>query len=470
MRTLTALLLLAGLAMAIPFRKGGSWQWRIVDPNTGTQTYRLAKVVDSTGSDSGSIWTLLIADSTSQKTWDTASILVRPDNSQRWWKPSARLPWDPEPWNGQMEQFTTIGWGMAWAAANGLGSFSIVPATVGWPTLSTTVGWPWPLMSVGQPEGNSVIDLPMEEFDSALGWARARFETRTSIATVDWILSTKDGKILSPARRDTLRKMLLPSIGSNWLWEVHTSHASSSGWSTAGGVVGIAPTVATDTFRRLSWTFSGFPPDSAGWMRASVLATMDSGTTQGGSTMLLLRWNPLTGQRAASSARFDPDLSDGFWSDWADSAGPNLFRRGSFSYNSVLTSEATIESYRQIRLSGGLDSAFSGDLFKGYNENFTNSTVTIRLLQKDGTLVRTGTDGIRVDRRTTGLLTLSSLSNLRQELSTHPTSIVRVTDLSGRTHAFPASEAMTYLGNRHGIVQVDVLDGAFKTSGRLFLP
>ena len=73
-------------------------------------------------------------------------------------------------------------------------------------------------------------------------------------------------------------------------------------------------------------------------------------------------------------------------------------------------------------------------------------------------------------RRISHRLSLNSVSSLRQELSTHPTSIVRVTDLSGRTHSLPASEAMTYLGNRHGIVQVDVRDGVFKTSGRLFLP
>jgi hypothetical protein len=461
---LAATLFLASLACsAIPLRKGASWQWRRVDPTHGPVVSRIAKVVDSVGCDSGSLWTLIFSDSTNQQTWDSCSILERRDGTRRWWSTPfiGQLPWDPEPWNGDTFQEATTGWGMAWAEANGPSlSYSIQnPGSNSW--VWSFAGWPWPLMELDLFEGYSAINLPAQEMDPNLGWSRGKF------GEVEWILSWKDGVKLPASSRDTLRRMRLPREGSAWWWDIRST-GSAPAFPPASTNYG--QTLGWDSVHTLGWKFLALPPDSEGWARATVAAAWDSGKPGSKDTLLDLRWNPTTGQRGPISRAFDPGLGDGFWEAWWDSVDGTGRTRGTYAFNYPMTGyKSDRHSYARLRTAGGLDSSVTID--DGGTDGITGGTDTwIRLLSVDGTPVRAATDGIARGVAGSGMHPFASLADLRRELSKHPRASVRIDDPSGRTATLPVPEASRSLSTRHGLILLELRDGAFRATGRLILP
>jgi len=64
----------------------------------------------------------------------------------------------------------------------------------------------------------------------------------------------------------------------------------------------------------------------------------------------------------------------------------------------------------------------------------------------------------------------ASLADLRRELSKHPRASVRIDDPSGRTATLPVPEASRSLSTRHGLILLELRDGAFRATGRLILP
>jgi len=407
------LCLLASLAGAIPLHNGASWQWRLENPNVDTTKFRVAKVTDSGSHDSGTVWTLAIADSLHSTAWDTAKILARRNGTQRWLHACGRLPWDPDPWDGK-----AFSWSMYGTPTLPLDAVWGIGSVGRWEwTSSSSLAYGYTVKVDGSRvvsggEGNYTDDwLPREERDSVLGWTRGWFRG------FDWVITAKDGQKLSPTSRDTLRRMALPAVGSTWKWEV-LSYPKVT-WTDTVVVRSV-----------VSWKILERQGDSLGWVRALVRQqTVDSANRTTFDSTLSMRWQPTTGRRLPHSS-----IGDGFWFDWTDSLSASGAVRSNSSGNGGGSTPDYTDYYGSSMLrmlpSGGLDSfkTVTGSVQPRFITMQQESWLVVRLLEHDGVKVREPSVAVTPKSKSVRL----DFADLPALAATSPEASVSWSDVAGR--------------------------------------
>lgn len=462
MRSLTALLLLASLAAAIPLRKGASLGYKVWRGWESDSTFATLTVLDSIATDTGTLWKVGIRDSLiggQRIRLDTATLWVRGDTDTVWLVPSCLAAWDPAPRRVE----TASGSGTSSPLAYGQLAGACFPN--GWGTAVSTdsSGWKVPSIPFYTLNGNrrtfgdglSVFwfSTPQTGWIPDTGWGKLS----DTVSREDWKLVDVDGRVAtSPRIWDTTATLLTQmQPGESWTWEA--TERDDYGLPTGT----IAPPPSSTTYL-VHWTVTSAPSDSAGWIRRTIMA----------DTSMDLRINLASGSVVLSRKdNLSSWLADGMLRIWSDSAQP-----GSEWARSLYTGEGSSENaggsfdslIEMIRSGIGTDELIQGTFHNDIlGSSWSKSLHALLLIHDSDTIRTTSLSAPRLQARTPPL---ASLSSLRLELTTHPTSIVRVTDLSGRTHAFPASEAMLALPSLHGVVLVEVREGTVALRGRLFLP
>jgi hypothetical protein len=448
MRTLTALLLLAGIATAIPLRKGATLGYKVWRGWESDSTFATLTVLDSTATDSGTLWNVGIRDSLiggKRIRMDTATLWVRGDTDTVWLAPSCLAAWDPSP--RRISSASNIGYTSPLPYGELAGLCKGVngpPDTVD----RISYGLDGNTRTFALFEGEQGYFAPRNRWLQDTGLGRLRDD----ISNEDWKLSTVGGgSTVSNHHWDTTAALLTQmQVGESWVWEVEKKSAVN--WSVE---------IAKDSIIR--WTISATSPDSSGWLRRRVVSN---------GVSIDLRYNLSAGQTILSSS--DPvakQLALGMLRLWSDSASSDgKLIRSDFHLQIVAAFSSDVTTTRGFAAIGeGLDEWIQSETSTSESPTPINyDTTHILLLIHDSDTLRTAS--LSTPRLQALTTSLTSLSRLRQELSAHPTASVRIADLFGRTHAFPASEAMVALPSLHGVVLVEVREGTSELRGRLFLP
>jgi hypothetical protein len=466
---LTILLIASTFAAAIPLRKGATLGYKVWRGWEKDSTFATLTVLDSTVTDSGILWRVGIRDSLvggnrirtasaallnrgTDTIWNSASCLAA-------WDPSAQrlsdISWDgtsgPIPWGALSGNcfLKSGGYDSSWTPvpatitsyllANGLRKFNYLLVDFNnWKTInSSKSAW-----------------LP----DTGLG----RF--KDPISSEEWVLESISGRRILPNHSwDTTSKMnSMMAVGESWVWNVHQV---LSRHDNTGSLID-----TLDTSYTLRWRINTVFSDSEGWTRREV-----SGT--GGTFSILL--SPSTGASSTTS----PDtvatwLSSGMLRSWSDSLSPDGLGLRDFFEGSagtslyhILANSSSFEAQHLITKPGAglkelIDTTATGSFTDPYHRGSRRTYIYLAVHDSD-TLIDAG---LAAPSKAHRFPSLNTLADLRQELSTHPNSHVRITELSGRAATFAALEAMSALQSHHGVVLVELRDGETRAQGRLFLP
>lgn len=465
MRTLTVLLLLAGLAMAIPLRKGATLGYKVWRGWESDSTYATLTVLDSTKTDSETLWRVGIRDSLvggKRIRLDTATLRVRGDTDTVWQTPSCLVAWDPAPRRTATEIFEyASGPGTITQLAYGELAGACFPHWGGRAVATDSSGWQLPFSLTYSARGNLRtfwdvglgevfwFSVPQTGWIVDTGWGILS----DSVSREDWKLLAVDGRMVNAPRPWNTTATLLTEMhpGESWTWEV----------TRGNSILGSRPFSTTS---QVHWTVASAPADSAGWVRRTILS----------DTSMDLRFNPGTGQVVLSRQdNLSLWLADGMFRLWSDLALPeNEWTRIRYSGEGDAMLEATGGSYDSVveisRAGTGTDELVQGIFHNDVQGKSWAGSVHALLLIHDSDTVRTSS--LSSGRALMGHLSLTSLSALREALSAHPRSAIHLTDLSGRTGIYSAREAMSALQARHGVILAELRDGAIRSQGRLFLP
>jgi len=460
MRTLTAILLLAGLAMAIPLRKGASLGYKVWRGWESDSTFATLTVLDSTATDSGTLWRVGIRDSligSKRIRLDTATLWVQGDTDTVWLAPSCLAAWDPAPRRIASDNASRNTLPLAYGELAG----ACFPEGWGTPVSIDSSGWKVMTIPMYTLSGNlrtfsaglsvSWFSTPQSVWLSDTGWGRLE----DTVSREGWTLVSVDGRSRAPQRGwDTTATLLTRMVpGESWIWEV-------TSYSTIGSFI------PTPIPTQLVWTVSDTAADSSGWIRRTIRS----------DSTIDLRFQLATGKVLVSGKDSTSMLiARGMFRLWSDlRTDENLWERSEYGGWADAMGESTGGAVDSLILFGregvGLDQLVQGS----YHNDILSildrrtSSLQVSLLVHDSDTIRTASLSTpRVQALTTSLTSLSSLCS---ELSSHPTSLVRITNLSGRSHSYPASEAMVALPSLHGVVFVEVREGTSELRGRLFLP
>jgi|GEM_PF-2890995 len=431
-----AILLSATVATAIPLRRGNTWTWLLVDRGTDAHSWRRATVLDSSLSDSGTVWTIQGRDSSSARA-DTARLLRRRDGSQAWLTGSQFLPWEPEPRppststslsaaQSSNQNTQPFPWGAAFLmetpsqqgsrTGGGVGNFRI-----GGPAAAPVC------QGLLSEFSNVATDCPLGIWSDSAGLERARLPSllSTSDQRTEWILQSFNGKASTPFR-DSL---LVPDSGSTLVW-LERSQTYLDSFNIPRGDTSMHQQVRT-------WTIASRPPDSVGWRLARIHESLvsDSGTS---AKSFNVRWNPITGERyPPRSACPDPD--DGWWRTWPDSVdSQGRSRSQTMSTTGGMTGDLQTDNFswtERILLDQG------DSLRCQWSSAEIQTGIPVYSLSKAFTRLLVSHDDIQVRPKT-----LSLDSPNRRDLATfpllaalHPSLLLRWRDVRGRTGRIPAS-------------------------------
>ncbi|HXP90762.1 MAG TPA: hypothetical protein VN931_07545 [Fibrobacteria bacterium] len=448
MRTLTALLLLAGIAIAIPLRKGASLGYKVWRGWESDSTFATLTILDSTATDSGALWRVGIRDSligAKRIRLDTATLWVRGDTDTVWLAPSCLTAWDPSPIPMPYIDRYFSAAGACFLENGNLVSWN---NSISWGFGSYNLRDELRVFGFEYVDSLRTIQPPLGAWMSDTGWGRIQ----DTISREDWRLTSIDGQPMSGIHfwDTTAAPTTSMNQGESWVWEVTDSSI----------VTGTAMQTIQASVQRIAWQVSETLPDSGSWIRRKVRSS---------DSTIDIRLDRATGRVVTSpSDSVAAWLSSGMlhlWSDFAIGAGETVRRRiGMISYGIQHLTDST---NFVMRIGIGLDEFINDRISENIIQQSEQKTSILLLVHNSDTLRTASLSSSRLQARTPPLTSLSSLCDA---LRSHPAASVRITNLSGRIHAFPASEAMTYLGNRHGVVQVEVRDGAYQANGRLFLP
>ncbi|HXP91716.1 MAG TPA: hypothetical protein VN931_12410 [Fibrobacteria bacterium] len=424
----TVFLLSASLAMALPLKKGRTWTWQMTNQTAGTLDWCTAKVLDSTRSDSGTVWRLQVRDSTSGGQ-DTAKLLAYRDGRQNWISLSRFIPWDPAPYTATdsirlanpLQDTSTLPFGygfcgLAISADSGWGSW-----LSGLTRLDSNSSWQ--TYSCRTENGSRLLEFPKEEWNSQTDYLRGQL-----LPDYDWLLVLKDGTPLSTPK-DSL---ILPAPGDSLSWTFWAEHRC-----------GYVNTTNTGT---ISWTFLDSRHDSSGWQIVPVRQTIDETFSQstyyGINNSSLVTWgigtqitSNLIVQKASSLILRDSTFLDariaGSWRlGWSDSILP----AGRYRVNSTTwigTGYFTATTLE--RLDGTLDSASMSALNVYEPEcGYSDTSSGYLLFSINGVQVHPEV-GIRQSPRA------RVISSLQELVVLHPSLPIRWRDVRGRSGQIPAA-------------------------------
>jgi|GEM_PF-5593355 len=267
----------------------------------------------------------------------------------------------------------------------------------------------------------------------------------------------------------------VPDSGATFIWESVTEASSSA--PIGGGIIGSSTTSST-AISTQTWTILSHLPDSASWTRIRIHETVQSTSQANWDREFDLRLLD-TGESSLTTPPLSPPTPDESWrnstSDSILAGGGRLRILHQSTTVPVTGSIDATQMTERILPSGTSDSLYWSQNHKaGGLEPFeatTAETVTRVLLSANGTVLRTiGQSAISRIRQPWVDSELHSLFDMIQVLSAHPASIVRVTDLAGRSHTYSASEASIALPSLHGVLLVELREGGSELRGRLLLP
>jgi hypothetical protein len=433
MRALTAIMVLAGLAMGIPLRKGASLGYQVDQTHFTT-----LKVTDSLATDTGTLWSLSIRDSSAAAVKLDSALAWNRGADTIWRRGSCLVPWDLSP-QGSWDQngATLLGPGLLSLNCNLNCNVGLLAQdgirTCSFASSARSYQW----RSGSQP---MVMSLP----DTGI------FRYLDPMTLTEWWLRAVDGKHLSPHPWDSAAKLSVAlGMGDRWIWLVDS--------------MGLPDTI--------QWNVVGTQADSNGWIRRTI--SSQSGTFK-------MEINPILGKVFCGSLDSrDSMITEGMIERWSDNPGEpgTVFRTETtstgqqitgFPYNNQNTSRfqwAIQSDIGPTRISY-IATSTSTDLSTSITKTDTTNSIQIVLQSHNGQPVQA--TGIVHHAVLEQRNAINSKVGLESFLRTNPQAIVRILSPNGNSRILRGDAAR--LEGIRGVVLVQLRDDHSESDFRLILP
>jgi len=432
-RKLSALLLFASVAAAIPLREGATLDYRVWRGQEKDSCQVRVTVLGSTKTDSGTLWSIGIRDSLlggDRIYLDTAQ-LQQTDTSLYWSKPSGLAAWFAVPYDSLKVSPLHANWGnVRWY---GMGANATADAG-------------------GRDLNGEFFDrytLPREMWLPDIGWGRI-----VDLLTGErWALEALDGIPYDWSSTNLGKLSGDLTVGTSWTWR--RSWTSNAGYST----------VRTSM---LTWTLQRQIPDSAGFkgweveQRDSIADSLPAFATG----IVRIRWSDGAG---IVDTNLLSSPANCLYTSWIDSEGQGFDYRGDSSSQS-LTGVTWSSSYLDSIEKGiGLVGSSNHSTTRSFGSLGGGSIITtiddLHLVAINGRPWTTAICNRAIDPTQPEF----SKVTLRHAML-DPKASLRILSIDGRAVDLSQANWESELDRRHGLLLLELRTPEGTTIGKLFQP